>query len=303
MNHVDQLKSILRASGWSQEELARRLDVSFVTLNSWVNNRSEPRRKALDVIRILYFDIIGNDDLNIHLLDEKKREAFTCKTTVQRIVASQEILDRLSLYLTYHTNTIEGSTMTLADTNEVLFHHKTLTNRTQIEQMEAKNHQTALLWLLEQLGNKDFLISTELIKGLHLRLMNGIISDAGEYRRHGVRIMGTQVTVANYLKIPLLINELSVRASTMPEDSIALLSTTHAQFEKIHPFSDGNGRVGRLIVLAQALHAGMTPPLVQKERRQAYYKYLELAQTKEELTPLEIFMAESIISAHELLFG
>lgn len=302
MNQVDQLKSILNASGWSQEELARRLGVSFVTLNSWVNARSEPRKKAAEAIRILYFSLIGNDDSNIYSLDEKKQEALALKATARQIVNNQEVLDKLSLYLTYHTNTIEGSTMTLADTEEVLFHHKTLTNRTQVEQMEARNHQAALLWLLDQIQDKELSINEELIKGIHLRLMNGIISDAGEYRHHGVRIMGTQVTVANYLKIPILVDELLQTSTYVTRDPIASLSVTHAQFEKIHPFSDGNGRVGRLIMLAQALQRGITPPLVQKERKQAYYKYLELAQTKEQFIALELFIAESIISAHGLLF-
>lgn len=304
MNHSNQLRSILKASGWSQEELARRLDVSFVTLNAWVNARSEPRKKAADAIRILYFEIIGSDSTDLGLLDERKKQALQFKTTTRQIVTSQERLDKLTLHLTYHTNTIEGSTMTLSDTEEVLFHHKTLTNRTQIEQMEARNHQAALLWLLDQLQDKTFAVTVDLIKGLHLRLMNGIISDAGEYRRHSVRIMGAQVTVANYLKVSVLIDELvaNISQDSKDKDPIALLSATHAHFEKIHPFSDGNGRVGRLLMLAQALDANLTPPLVLKEKKQAYYKYLELAQTKENFVPLELFMTESIISAHGLLF-
>jgi Fic family protein len=303
MNYPNQLKSILTASGWSQEELARRLGVSFVTLNSWVNARSEPRKKAGESIHLLYLEVIGNDHIDEQLLEDKKRQARTLKTTVHQIIRDQSILDKLTLHLTYHTNTIEGSTMTLADTEEVLFHNKTLTNRTQLEQAEARNHQAALLWLLDQLQSKQFSITPDLIKGLHLRLMNGIISDAGEYRRHGVRIMGSRVTVANYMKVPTLIDELVERTASTNDDLTTTLAVTHAQFEKIHPFSDGNGRVGRLLMLAQALQAGITPPLVLKERKQVYYKYLELAQTKEQYTSLELFMAESIIEAHELLFG
>ncbi len=305
MNHSDQLKSILKASGWSQEELARRLGVSFVTLNAWVNARSEPRKKAADAIRILYFEIIGSDTTDLGSLIEQKKQALQLKATVRQITASQETLNKLTLHLTYHTNTIEGSTMTLSDTKAVLFHHKTLTNRTQVEQMEARNHQAALLWLLERLQDKDFAITAELIKGLHLRLTNGIISNAGEYRRHSARIMSAQVTVANYLKVPVLVDELVANSSqdSKDKDPIAFLSATHAHFEKIHPFSDGNGRVGRLLMLAQALNANLTPPLVQKEKKQAYYKYLELAQTKENFVPLELFMAESIIAAHGLFLS
>jgi len=302
MDYSAQLKSILKASGWSQEDLARRLGVSFVTLNAWVNVRSKPRKKAAESIRLLYFEILGADSLDIAVLHEQKAKASLLQTTVDEIAGDQELLDALTLHLTYNTNTIEGSTMTLADTKDVLFKYKVLTNRTQVEQAEARNHQAALLWLLEQLQAKDFVITESTIKEMHLRLMNGIISDAGQYRQHGVRIMGTHVTVASYLKIPSLIDQLVMNIGQVPKDPIEALSLTHATFEKIHPFSDGNGRVGRLLILAQALKVGLTPPLVAKERKYAYYKYLELAQMKNNFLPLELFIAESIIATSQLLF-
>lgn len=302
MNYSGQLKSILKASGWSQEELARRLGVSFATLNSWVNSRSEPRKKALEAIRILFFEILGTDSLDVAILEEQKQKVGSLKISIGRITENKEVLDQLTLYLTYHTNTIEGSTMTLADTEDVLFGHKVLTNRTQIEQAEARNHQTTLLWLLEQMKREDFIISEELAKSLHLRLMNGIIEDAGEYRRHGVHIMGTHVTVANYLRIPDLMGQLFLDTGLPSNDLVSVLSRSHAKFEKIHPFSDGNGRVGRLLMLAQALRFGLTPPLVLRERKAAYYKYLEMAQMEDNPMPLELFIAESVISANQLLF-
>jgi Fic family protein/DNA-binding XRE family transcriptional regulator len=305
VNYSIQLKSILKASGWSQEELARRLGVSFVTLNSWVNSRSEPRKKAIESIRLLYFDVVGAEEIDKNELAIRKREAAARKARVRTIINDQKILEKLTLYLTYHTNTIEGSTMTLSDTEEVLFHHKVLANRTQIEQLEARNHQTALLWLLDQLhSNKRFTLDEYIVKGLHLRLMNGIISDAGQYRQHSVRILGARVTVANYLKIPELMIQLLTSIDNQADvDAIAALSITHAAFEKIHPFSDGNGRIGRLLMLIQALKLGLVPPLVTKERKQAYYKYLEMAQTKDNSLPLQLFIAEAVVEADELLFG
>jgi Fic family protein/DNA-binding XRE family transcriptional regulator len=303
MNPQAQLKAILQASGLSQEELARRLDVSFVTLNTWANGKSEPRKKAQESIQALYFDIVGFDSVDREDLDSRKQIAASLHTTAQAISGDKSVLNKLILHLTYHTNTIEGSTMTLADTKEVLFNNQVLTNRTQTEQAEAHNHQAALLWLLEELKKKDFVLAEEIIKGLHLRLMNGILSDAGQYRHHSVRIMGTQVTVANHLKVPDLMSTLLGGVAQKNDDIVAGLAITHAAFEKIHPFSDGNGRVGRLTMLAQALQAGIVPPLVVKERRRAYYKYLEMAQTKESFGPLEFFIAESVQTSNQLLFG
>lgn len=302
MDYVNQLKSILEASGWSQEELARRLEVSFVTLNTWVNAKSQPRRRALESIQTLYFDIVGFNSVDEEKLNRQKQLAIAQHTSAQAIAHDETILNRLILHLTYHTNTIEGSTMTLADTEDVLFNNQVLSNRTQIEQAEARNHQAALLWLLDEIQKKDFNPNESLIKGLHLRLMNGIMSDAGQYRRHSVRIMGAHVTVANYMRIPELMDKIFQINFTKPNDIIADLALFHATFEKIHPFGDGNGRVGRLLLLAQALQAGIVPPLILKEKRRAYYKYLELAQTKEVLQPLQYFIAESILSADQLLF-
>ncbi len=304
MNYSKQLRAILDASGWTQEELAKQLGVSFVTLNSWVNAKSKPRKKALESIRILYFEVLGADILDVGYLEELKEKIELLNIKLSQITENKEVFDKLVLYLTYHTNVIEGSTMTLDDTREVLFENRTLTNRTQIEQAEARNHKAALVWLLGALQSKSFVIDEGLIKGLHLRLMNGIIENAGLYRNHSVRIMGAHVTVANHLKVPELMQELltEINGGVKRKEIIEKLSETHAIFEKIHPFSDGNGRVGRLLMLAQSLQRGIVPPLMLKERRRAYYKYLELAQTQDSVMPLQLFIAESIVVANELLF-
>ena len=302
MKYSTWLKSIQKASGWSQEEMARQLGVSFATLNAWFNNRTEPRKKAAEKIKILYFDIVGVDSINLDELTLAKENAAKLKTTVKKITEDKATLDRLTLYLTYHTNTIEGSTMTFADTEAVLFQNKVLANRTQVEQAEIHNHQTVLLWLLGELQQKDFTIDEQLIKGLHLRLMNGIITNAGVYRNHGVRIVGTRTIVANHARIPSLMEELIRGLDSNPTDLIAEIAFTHAAFEQIHPFSDGNGRIGRLIMLAQALRANHIPPLILRERKFAYYKYLEFAQTRDNKAPLQWFIAESMAAANQLLF-
>jgi Fic family protein len=303
MNYTDRLAAILKASGWSQEQLAYALKVSFPTLNSWINQRSEPRKKAQLHIEKLYLNIVGAESFDVHELQVAKKEALRLTTTAKLLTKDQEVLDKLALYLTYHTNTIEGSTMTLSDVEDVIFEHRVLSNRTAVEQVEARNHQAALIWILDQLieHGKKLLLDENFILGINLRLMNGIISDAGQYRKRPVRITNTSVTVARWAKVPDLMSQLMVDLAHPTKDITAALAKTHAAFEQIHPFSDGNGRTGRLLLFAQALRAGLVPPLVVKERRFAYFKYLELAQTKDVHQPLELFITEAMLFCHELL--
>lgn len=303
MTHLYQLQSILKASGWSQEQLAQELGVSFVSLNAWLNSRSQPRAKALGHIERLYLQIVGSDTADEADLIAIKKRALGHKLTARQLIDNQTALDTLTLYLTYHTNTIEGSTMTLSDVEDVLFEHKVLSNRTAIEQTEARNHQAALYWLLDKLAadSKNFVVDEQFILDLHVRLMNGIISNAGQYRNHSVRIMGAHVSLANWQKITELMQEFTANLKASSDDPIQLLAESHAVFEKIHPFSDGNGRTGRLLLLAQALSHGLVPPLVLKERKAAYYKYLEIAQTSDNPKPLEMFVADAMSGCAELL--
>jgi Fic family protein/DNA-binding XRE family transcriptional regulator len=301
MKHVNQLKIIIQSTKWSQEQLAAKLSVSFPTLNSWINEKSTPRAKALNSIKDLYFETIGSDSVSESDLRTAKDKALTLKMTAAQIVEDNELLNKLTLHLTYHTNTIEGSTMTLSDVEDVLFNQKVLSNRTAVEQVEARNHQATLHWLLDKVNfeGEKLTIDTDLILEIHLRLMNGILSDAGQFRKHAVRIMGANVALANWASVPSKLEKLMNTDFTVNE-SISSLALMHAQFEQIHPFNDGNGRTGRLLMLVCALMNGLTPPVVVRERKKAYYKYLEAAQTREQYEPLELFIAESIIFADEL---
>jgi len=296
MTYQQKLHSITKATGWSQEKLAQELNTSFPTLNSWINMKSQPRQKALEKIDILFAQILGSDVVDDSELKRVKNDVGSLIILPGDLIDCKKALDRLILHLTYHTNTIEGSTMTLSDVEAVLFDHKVLSNRTAIEQAEARNHQAALLWLLDTVNKqgKDFKITKRLILDLHVRLMNGLMSNAGQYRRHAVRILGSHVALSNWQKIPEQMNEFISSYNKKPMDIVDRLAQSHAMFEKMHPFSDGNGRTGRLVMLAQALHYGIYPPLIQRELKQAYYKYLQLAQVEQNHKPLQLFIGQSI---------
>jgi Fic family protein/DNA-binding Xre family transcriptional regulator len=305
MDYRTKLQRIVVASGLSQQSLAEKLGTSFVTLNNWLNGKATPTRKdLLEKIDSLFVEYLGVTDVDVAALRELKHSAKKQRLTARVLIKNKEMLDKITLNLTYHTNTIEGSTMTKSDVAAVLFEHQTLKNRTQIEQREAINHRVALDFLLDELAADSRLQFTpELIKKVHLLLMNGILSNAGEWRNHGVRIQGSRVALANFMRISEKIQHLCNDLNSETKDPIAVLARTHAVFEQIHPFSDGNGRTGRLVMFIKSLQFGIVPPIVPKERKAVYYRYLELAQMDEKYDNLEQFIAESIIATAELLEG
>ena len=190
--------------------------------------------------------------------------------------------------------------MTEPDTAAILFDNAALPNKSLTEQLEAKNHQTALNYLFDYIS-KDEKINEGLILKLHGILMNGVRPDAGSYRRHAVRILGVSLPTANYLKILELMPRVLFEAAKHAKDIIALSVKIHSQFEQIHPFSDGNGRIGRLLMNAMLLKANFAPAIIRETQKQLYYTYLYKAQTKNDQSQLENFICDTIMDGFRIL--
>lgn len=305
MDYLHQLKGLLQATSSTQTELARLLGVSFPTLNSWLNKKSEPRPKARERISLHYQEYFG-----VAMLDQsevtKKQEHLrelqnTMANPLKKIISRKDVYDTFVLELTYHTNSIEGSTLSEPEVKAVIFDGATIPNKTVVEHQEAKNHQAALGHLFQLVQEDKKKITEGDIKKLHLILMNGIWPNAGQYRTHSVRIAGSNVVTANYAKVPVLMANLVDAINSKAKKPIAQIATTHAQFEQIHPFSDGNGRVGRLLMHFIALRDGLPPVLIKREKKQAYYTYLQRAQIEGKVDFLESFVRDGLLEAYKLL--
>jgi Fic family protein len=216
------------------------------------------------------------------------------------ILQRNDIYEDLVLNITYHTNNIEGSTLTKGETQDILFDHTMKVNKSIKEILEAKNHQIAFDYLLEYLSTKQKINETFVLE-LHSILMNGILPNAGQYRNHAVRIVGSNVPAANYLSIQKLMDQLYKNINRKTDDIVSLISKTHAEFERIHPFSDGNGRIGRLLIIGQLLSHNLPPAIIKKESKHNYYSYLAKAQNKEDYSSLESFICDAIIIGFEML--
>jgi len=298
------LEIIKKILGLTQTKLAEKFGVSFVSFNSWWTGKSIPRPKMQKAIDELFLKVTGQKVVSIdHLAVKKnilKRKSLEYKSVVAKILENPDIRDQFILKLTYHSNSIEGSTLTEPDTAAVLFDNIALPDKSLTEQLEAKNHQTALNYLFDHIFQKGK-INEDLTLKLHSILMNGIRSDAGQYRRHAVRIIGANLPTANYLRVPDLISKAFLDAEKPTKDIISLSANIHSQFEQIHPFSDGNGRIGRLLMNAMFLKNNFAPAIIRQEEKQLYYTYLYEAQAKNNFSQLEDFLCDAVMDGFKIL--
>ncbi len=303
MTSAEQVQLLLRLSGATQESLAKRLGVSFPALNAWTRGRAAPRPAARRRIAKLLAEY-GVPDQPMSAVTAMKRalqrRARSGRNIVNSILKQPDVRDEFVLALTYHSDVIEGSTLTKGETAAVLFADAVLKNRTLREQMEAKNHQAAIehLWGQIRPGRP---ISQSFVLRLHAILMNGIESDAGSYRTHAVRIVGANVPTANHLSVPRLMAALIRDCNRRSDDVLAMAARTHARFEQIHPFTDGNGRVGRLLLNAMLLRGNLAPAVIEQRRKREYLKLLSRAQLLDDHEPFAQFVGEAVLVGYAIL--
>lgn len=304
MNIREKLKIIQDISGLTQTEMAAKIGVSFVALNNWWNGKADPRKKQENAIDELYREYTGQKIIPETVLAAKKelieKKSDENRSILNVILKNSDIYDQFLLSLTYNSNKIEGSTLSEDETADIIFNNKSIPNKSLIEHLEVKNHQAALRYLFQNLGGAKK-INEGLILKLHSILMNGIRDDAGFYRRHGVRIVGSNVPTANYIKVPNLMKDIIRDMNKKQKDAIAHVSNIHARFEQIHPFSDGNGRIGRLILAAMLLKKNIAPAVIRQEEKSVYYACLRAAQLKYDFSQLEDFVCDAVMAGFNIM--
>ncbi|MCC6323420.1 Fic family protein [Candidatus Nomurabacteria bacterium] len=305
MDHIKKLRAIQEYSGKSQSELAIVLGVSFPAFNAWINGKSKPRAKKEEKINELYISYVGDKSISSNKVDQQQEILQRLKTKYKNpfslIYSRKDLYDSFLLAMTYNTNAIEGSTFNEPEVRAVLFDDITIVNKSVREHQEVKNHQGALAIVMNFLKNDNGKITEKFIKKIHSVLMNGIMHNGGQYRTHGVRIVGSGVVTVNYMSIEKSMKIFVNNLNKKPKDIVIHIAKTHSDFEKIHPFSDGNGRVGRLLMCILAFKYNLMAPVVQKGKKIAYYKYLEESQLYNNDMLLVSFMYDSLSEGYKLL--
>jgi Fic family protein len=172
----------------------------------------------------------------------------------------------------YNSNAIENSTLTISETEKILLNQEVSRNVSTREVFEAKNLAIVFEYIKDKVEAKN--VDTELILLLHKMLIGNIDpSIAGRFRATGEYVrVGTHIAPApEHLNVMLnsALLEYSSNSSAYFLDRIARF---HLDFENIHPFNDGNGRIGRVLLTYQLLQLGFPPIIIRDKEKKIYYK-------------------------------
>ena len=204
-----------------------------------------------------------------------------------------EYMEDMLVRMAHHSTAIEGNTLTQAETISILIHNFIPRDMSEREYYEVKNYRKAFNTLLEA----DRKITTELIKKYNKYIMENLHDLNGKFKTTQNLILGAEFEPIKPYLVPFEIEDwcdnLSYRLENAKtnEEKVEIIMDQHIKFEKIHPFNDGNGRTGRLLIIHSCLKEGLEPIIIPKEEKGKYINLLACENLKE-LTKWALLLQE-----------
>ena len=283
----DTIKLYRENKRMTQNEVADILNVSPATISKYESGALEPNIESIKKLAELFG--ISIDEL---LSDEK--EFDISNINVLDILREQKemqlkgnLYHNTQIAFTYNTNHIEGSTLTeeqtryIFETNTILFEDKTIANVNDI--IETTNHFKLIDYMIDVANDE---LTEDMIKKFHSILKTGTSDSKKEW-----------FNVGEYKQLPNSVGDMKTTApkdvqknmqklldwyNSLMQITINEIIEFHARFEKIHPFQDGNGRVGRIIAFKECLKNNIIPFIILDKDKLFYYRGLKEYQSNRE---------------------
>lgn len=220
------------------------------------------------------------------------------QSIINFLVDNKDYLEDFITRSTYNSNGIEGSTLTYAETYAIIYNDNSfkIQGKEPREIYEAINHKKALEYMLEKLKGND-LLNDIFIKDLN-KIINKDIKEIEGYRKVPVFIRGTDYIPPEPEKLQNLMFYFIDNYNNFSNDDIFLkIAKFHIDFERIHPFEDGNGRTGRLLINYELLQNNIPPIVISKEDRTKYFELLQ----NEDIEELAIWFEQLSLKEEERL--
>lgn len=228
------------------------------------------------------------------LLEEKLKRLEALRPLPKHTLES--IGKKFEVEMTYNSNAIEGNRLSLKETYLVLEKGMTIGGKSMREHLEATNHAEAL-HLLEKMAKEKNRVGEADILALHAAILDRINpQNAGFYRREQVFITQSKHKPPKWQEVPALMKEVVSELNSERKGAKAVESAVriHHLVAWIHPFTDGNGRLARLLMNLRLMRAGFPPVVLKRKNRVAYYDALESADSGD-FRPLAAIVSKELI--------
>lgn len=290
----DKLNKLIKEAGLRRSDLARVLEVSYKTVYRWLDKGVNPHLSQSRDIDVLFKE-------HIDITDWVEKIKCNISSPLKRLKNDSLLRDKFFLSMTYNSNAIEGSRMTLKET-EMAIDGKKVKGKELFEVLEAVNHNNALLYVLEVV-KPGFIITEDFIKNIHSIVMYNFNNKLpGKYRTGHVNLTNTEKALPSAQMVPLKMRFFAKGLNKYGKGIIQKISRDHYEIESIHPFFDGNGRVGRILMNTQLLSRGYPPAIIEVEDRYKYYLALSKGDMGD-FKNLTQMVCDSVIKGYNLLFA
>lgn len=225
-----------------------------------------------------------------------EEESVIVNELIKRLTIEHDRQDKSGIYgvtqrlMAYNSNKIEGSTLTERQTASLFETGTILADGEVFFAKDIEETRGHFMMFNEMLSTIDRPLSGELIKKYHFRLKSGVFEDmangypVGEYKNR--KNIVSDITTVSPEMVALKMDELISEYEGRTVRDVSVLAELHARYEMIHPFQDGNGRTGRLILYKECLRHGLVPFIIMDNDKAIYYKALNKAQTLQEYDEL-----------------
>lgn len=276
----EKLKSYRKSKKMTQAEVAEALEIRSATVSKYESGILEPNIEALKKLSEL-FEVTIDELLN----DEQDRFDISKINLLNILREQKEMKLKGNLYhntqiiFAYNTNHIEGSKLTedqtryIFETNTILFEGETIASVDDI--LETANHFKLVDYMLDKAEEN---LTEDMIKEFHRLLKEGTADSrkewfkVGDYKQVVNEAGSTKTTLPKYVQRDM--TKLMDWYNSLSKITIKEIIEFHARFEKIHPFQDGNGRVGRIIIFKECLKSNIIPFIILDKDKLFYYRGL-----------------------------
>lgn len=284
-NNIKKYREICKKT---QKEIAEVLSVEPATISKYESGLLEPNISSLKKLSSIFnisIDELLSEETNT--FDISSINLFDVLKEQKDMKLPGNLYHNTQIVFTYNTNHIEGSTLTeeqtrfIFETNTVLFESKSIANVNDI--IETTNHFMLFDYMIDIAKET---LTEDIIKMFHKILKSGTSDsqkdwfNVGEYKK--LQNSVGQIKTTSPKDVPEQISKLLSWYNSLSTITINEIIEFHARFEKIHPFQDGNGRIGRIIAFKECLKNNIIPFIILDKNRLFYYRGLNEYQSNKE---------------------